>query len=448
MKKKVIIGTLVLVVIAALVYANMSLHRTPGVSVTVEKIEKRDLEAIVSVSGKIQPKKSVNVSAETSGKVVDLAVQEGDRVKKGQFLLQIDPRNLQSNFDNRQASLDAAQSQLEQTKQAVESAKLSVKLAEDTFKRQEAQMKAGLISRQDYDRAQNDLNQQKTALQQAQQSVLTQETRIKQERASLDSAHYDLTKVRLESPIDGLVTKRNIEAGETAMIGTMNNAGTVLLTIADMSVIQAEVDVDETDIPFVKTGQPAKVTIDALPGKTFTGKVTEVGNSPTQAAAGNTSQRATDFRVVVVIDGMVPDVRPGFTCTAVITTATRQKVVAVPIQATTVREMVIDEAGKIVRNEPPAGRSGAPRPTPDVLAQQQQLKPGQSRKELEGVFVVKDGRAIFTPTETGIAGEKYFEVLKGLNEGDQVITGPFASVRNIKDGDPVKPTTGLLVPAK
>ena len=448
MKKKVIIGSLVLIAIAALVYANMSLHRTPGVSVTVEKIEKRDLEAIVSVSGKIQPKKSVNVSAETSGKVVDLAVQEGDRVKKGQFLLQIDPRNLQSNFNNRQASLDAAQSQLEQTKQAVESAKLSVKQSEDTFKRMEVQMKAGLISRQDYERAQNDLSQQKTSLQQAQQSVLTQETRIKQERASLESAGYDLTKVRLESPIDGLVTRRNIEAGETAMIGTMNNAGTVLLTIADMSVIQAEVDVDETDIPFVKIDQPAKITIDALPGKTFTGKVTEVGNSPTQAASGSTTQRATDFRVVVTIDGSVPDVRPGFTCTAVITTATRQKAIAVPIQATTVREMVIDESGKIVRNEPPAGRAGAPRPTPEIAAQPQTLKPGQTRKELEGVFVVKDGRAIFTPTETGIAGEKFFEVLKGLNEGDEVITGPFASVRNIKDGDPVKPSAGLLVPAK
>ena len=446
MKKKVIIGSIIVVAIAALVFANLSMHRTPGVSVTVEKIEKRDLEAIVSVSGKIQPKKSVNVSAETSGKVVDLQVQEGDRVKKGQFLLQIDPRNLQSNFNNRQASLDAAESQLEQTKQQVESQKLAVKQSEDTFRRQEAQMKAGLISRQDYERAQNDLNMQKTALLQAQQSVVTQETRIKQEKASLESAGYDLTKVRIESPIDGLVTRRNIEAGETAMIGTMNNAGTVLLTIADMSVIQAEVDVDETDIPFVKIDQPAKVTIDALPGKTFTGKVTEVGNSPTQAATGSSTQRATDFRVVVTIDGTIPDVRPGFTCTAVITTATRQKAIAVPIQATTVREVVVDQSGTIVRNEAPAGRNGQPRPTPELTAQQP-LKPGQSRKELEGVFVVKNGRAIFTPTETGIAGEKFFEVLKGLNEGDEVITGPFASVRNIKDGDPVKPTAGLLTGA-
>src|SRR6476660_5896282 len=175
-----------------------------------------------------------------------------------------------------------------------------------------------------------------------------------QERAAVDSAKYDLSKVRIESPIDGIVTKRNIEEGETAMIGTMNNAGTVLLTIADLSIIQAEVEVDETDIPFITKGEKAKVTIDALPDKTFQGTVTEVGNSPI-ATTGTSATRATNFKVVVTIDGEVPDVRPGFTCTAVITTATRTKVVAVPIQATTVREMVVDESGKIVRNETPAG---------------------------------------------------------------------------------------------
>ncbi len=441
-RKKLLIGLGIVAVLAVIVYANIKYNRTPGIAVTAEKIQKRDLQAIVPVSGTIQPKRSVNVSAETSGKVVELAVDEGDRVAKGQFLLQIDPRNLQSTLDNRQASLDAAQSQLEQTKQQVENAKLALKLAQDTFTRQEQQYQANLISRDVYERAQNDVRVAETNLLQAQQSVRTQETRIKQENANLESARYDLNKVRIESPIDGIVTRRNIEAGETAMIGTMNNAGTVLLTIADMSVIEAQVDVDETDIPYVKIGQPASVTIDALPDQTFAGKVTEVGNSPIQAT-GSTTTRATNFRVVVTIDGEVPNVRPGFSCSATITTATRTQAVSVPIQATTVREMVVDPEGQLVRAEPPA--PGQPPRPPS--ASSAELKPGQSRKELEGVFLVKNGRAVFTPIKTGIAGEKYFEVLQGLKPGDEVITGPFASVRTLKDGDQVKVTEAGALPA-
>ncbi len=229
------------------------------------------------------------------------------------------------------------------------------------------------------------------------------------------------------------MTRRNIEVGETAVVGTMNNAGTVLLTIADLSVIETEIEVDETDIPFIQIGQPAKVTIDALPDQTFPGRVTEVGNSPIQVTAGQ--QRATNFKVVVTIDGEVPNVRPGFTCTAVITTATRQKVIGVPIQAMTVREVVVDAQGNVVPPEPPPPGATTPRPMGPV-----ELKPGQQRKEVEGVFLVKDGRAQFAAVKTGIAGEKYFEVLAGLKAGDEVITGPFASVRNLREGDEVRVT--------
>jgi HlyD family secretion protein len=230
------------------------------------------------------------------------------------------------------------------------------------------------------------------------------------------------------------VTRRNIEEGETAVTGTMNNPGTVLLTIADMSVIEAEVEVDETDIPTVVLGQRAKVTIDAMPGKTFTGKVTEIGNSPIQAAGQAASAQATNFKVVLTLDGEVPDVRPGFTCTAEITTATRQHALAVPIQATTVREVVVNEEGIIVRE--PATPNQGRRPVGPVG----ELKPGQERKELEGVFAVKDGKVQFEPVKTGIAGDKYFEVLSGLKEGDQVVVGPFSSVRELRDGVAVKVT--------
>jgi HlyD family secretion protein len=220
----------------------------------------------------------------------------------------------------------------------------------------------------------------------------------------------------------------------------MNNAGTVLLTIADMSNIEAQVEVDETDIPNVTLGQPAKITIDAMQGKSFTGKVVEIGNSPIAAAGTSATSQATNFLVKVKVTDAIPDVRPGFTCTAEITTATRKNALSVPIQAMTVREMVIDREGNIVRDEK-AGRGGR---GGVGAVQAAELPPGQERKELEGVFLVRDNQAQFVPVKTGIAGEKYFEVLSGLKAGEQVIVGPFSSVRELKDGGAVKieaPTT-------
>ena len=436
-KKKVIIGIIVVVVLAGLAYANFAFKRTVGVSVTVEKVERRDLESIVSASGKVQPQRSVDISAETMGKVVEVYVNEGDLVTRGQLLLQIDPRTLETQVQNREASLASARSQLEQTRAQIQNSKVALSEAEATLTRQEATWKAGLLSREQYERAQNDVERQRTNLNVTLQSIQTQEQVIKQQEANLESAKYDLNKVRMVSPIAGIVTRRNIDVGETAVVGTMNNAGTVLLTIADLSVIETEIEVDETDIPDIKIGQPAKVTIDAIPNQTFSGKVTEVGNSPIQTT-GATTGRATNFKVTVQIDGLVPNVRPGFTCTAVITTATRQKVVAVPIQALTVREKIVDASGEIVKAEVPAGRAGQPAVR---VPAQTELKPGQSRKEIEGVFIAKDGRAMFLPVKVGIAGEKFFEVLSGLSEGDEVITGPFTSVRGMREGDEVKVTS-------
>jgi HlyD family secretion protein len=375
----------------------------------------------------------VNISADQMGRVTGLAVNEGDRVKVGQFLLQIDPRNLRTNVEQRQASLEAAKSQAEQLSLALESARTALKQAEDDYTRQQQLWKGGLTTKEQLDRAANELKMRQSDLRSQEQQVQTQRLRMQQERATLESARYDLSKVRIESPINGIVSRRNIEEGEMVVVGTMNNAGTVLLTIADMSVIEAEVEVDETDIPSVSLGQTAKITIDAVPDKTFTGKVTEIGNSPIQAT-GQTARQATNFKVVVQLDTEIAEVRPGFTCTAEITTATRQNVVSVPIQATAVREMVVDDKGEIVRA--PATEPGR-RPRPGGV-QASELKPGQSRKELEGVFVVRDGKAVFTAVTTGIAGEKYFEVMSGLKEGDQVIVGPFSSVRELTDGALVK----------
>ena len=438
-KKKLFIALAIVVVLGAIAFANFRFKREDGIAVNFETIQRRDLESVVSASGKIQPKRSVNISADTMGRVTSLSVNEGDQVTKGQFLLEIDPRNLRTRVESGEASLQASASQLQQMRLSIEAAKVNIKAALDNHARQQELWKGGLTTRENLERTENELKSQQANLRAQEQNLKTQELRIAQERASLSSAQYDLSRVRLESPINGIVTRRNIEEGETAVTGTMNNPGTVLLTIADMSVLETEVEVDETDIPTVKIGQVAKVTIDAIPNQTFTAKVTEIGNSPIQAPGAAAAAQATNFKVVLTLDGEVPNVRPGFTCTAEITTATRKNVLAVPIQATTVREMVVDQEGNIVRDQAAAGQSAAAARRA-AAAGSAELKPGQQRKELEGVFIVAENKAQFAAVKTGIPGDKYFEVVSGLKEGDQVIVGPFSSVRELRDGAAVKAT--------
>jgi HlyD family secretion protein len=439
-RRNVLITAAIVLVAAAVVTANLYFKRNRGVAVTTEQIRERDLEAIVSASGKIQPKRSVNISADTVGRVVNLAVNEGDRVHVGQFLLQIDPKSLRTRVESGAASLKAAEVTLDQMRQAVETARAQLELARQNLKRQQELWGQQLTTRQDLDKATNDVKVAESALAERQKTANAQQSRVQQERAALESAQYDLSKVRIESPIDGIVTRRNIEEGEMVMIGTMNNAGTVLLTLADMSVIQAEVEVDETNIPSVEIGQKAKVSIDAIPDRTFRGHVSEIGNSPIQSSGttATATTQATNFKVDVIIDEPVPEVRPGFTCTADITTATRKKAVAVPIQAVAVRELVYDENGQVVKPVPTDRRR---RSSIEPTASAAELKPGQTRKETEGVFVIRDGRAVFVPIKVGVAGDKYFEVLAGLKPGERVITGPYNSVRGMADGDPVKTDT-------
>jgi HlyD family secretion protein len=236
-KKKLLIAGIGVVVLGALGYANLNITREPSLSVTTERLQKRDLESIVSARGKVQPMRSVNISAETMGKVVALGVAEGEQVRSGQMLLQIDSKNLETVVQNREASLASARLQLEQTRAQIENTKVALREAESTLARQEEMYKAGLLSKDMYERSLNDVERQKTNLLVSEQNISTQLQRIKQEEANLESARYDLSKLRVVSPISGIVTRRNIEVGETAVVGTMNNAGTVLLTIADLSVI-------------------------------------------------------------------------------------------------------------------------------------------------------------------------------------------------------------------
>jgi len=441
-RHKFLIGSLVLALAAALASASAWFRRDRDIEVTAEIIQRRDLEAIVSASGKIQPKRSVDISANTVGRVTRVAVNEGDKVTSGQFLLQLDARTLHTAVQRSEAAVLAARSGLESARVAVETAQANLDRAHRDLKRQQDLWKDQLATREALERAENDARVRETEVKARQQEVATREQQIRQETANLESNRYELTEVTLESPIDGIVTRRNIDEGETVVVGTMNNAGTVLMTIADMSVVQAEIEVDETDIPSVVIGQPAKVSIDAIPDRTFNGHVIEIGNSPiqptnTSGQNTNTTTQATNFKVSIMLDDAVPiGIRPGFTCAADITTAVRQRALAVPIQAVTVRELVYDAAGHIVRQplRPRARRSAPLEPT----ATAQALPPGHTRKETEGVFALRAGKAEFAPIRVGIAGERYFEVLSGLHEGDQIITGPYSSVRQIADGDPVK----------
>jgi HlyD family secretion protein len=436
----IIVGVLVVLIAAGVFGGRRYLNRQALPEVTTETIRTRGLEALVSASGKIQPQRQVNVSANTMGRVTRLAVQEGDRVKAGQFLLEIDPKSLSGQLERGEASVAAAQSALLQSRTAVEQARTSLELAQQNLRRQQQLAQDGLNTREALERAQNEVSLREADVKARQQEAQTREQQIRQEQAALSTTRYNLTQVIINSPMDGIITRRNIEEGENVIVGTMNNAGTVLLTVADMSVIQAEIEVDETDIPTVSLGQPAVITIDAVPNRTFKGRVTEIGNSPIQAtgATQTGSAQATNFKVIVTIDDQVPDVRPGFTCTAEITTATRDNVVAVPIQALTVREMLFDVSGTLIHEPPPVRqRTMFGTAAPAVVTAPPEPGPGQTRKESEGVFVMRDGRAVFTPITVGIAGERYFEVLSGLSVNDQVIVGPFATVRELADGESV-----------
>ncbi len=434
-----VVGLLVVAGVAAGAYARSKQEK--GTLVTAENVQRRDLEAIVSASGKIDPKRQVNISAQSIGRVTRIGVREGDRVTAGQFLLQIDPVAAESVVRRDEAAVAGARTGLEQSRVSVQSARASLDVARQSLKRQQELWQSGLTTKETLERAEADVEVRESELNARAQEIRTREEAVRQQEAGLVNSRYNLSQSRFVSPFDGIVTRRNVEEGENVVMGTMNNAGTVLLTVADMSVIEAEIEVDETDIPNVKIGQAATVTIDAIEARTFKGHVTEIGNSPIQVAGQTAGQRtATNFKVVVTLDEVSDEIRPGFTCTADISTDTRAKAVAVPIQALTVRELEYDQAGAVVpkpRPKPTSRFQFGPPPAP-VAPPVTELPVGHTRKEVEGVFAVRDGKALFVKVEVGIAGERYFEVLSGLKDGDRVITGPFDSVRNLYDGDEVR----------
>jgi HlyD family secretion protein len=386
------------VVVLAAVGAALARRGPKPTPVQSAPAEKADLQAKVTANGKVQAQRKVEISATVAGQITQLAVREGDPVKKGQFLLQIDPASSRAAARGNEASMQALLRELDSARANLVQARADEARAESNFQ-------ASISSTADRERA-------RTAVATAEGTFRAAEGRVEQARASLEGARDVLSKTVVRSPIDGIVTARRVEEGEVAVVGVLNQPGTVLLTISDMSLVEAEVEVDETSIPTVKLGQEAVVRIDAYPNRPFNGLVTEVGNSPIlRTGAAATGTEAIKFRVKVQLKDPPPDIKPGLSAQAEILTGFRGQAVVVPIQALVVRELP--------RKPGEAPRPGAPR-------------------DEEGVFLMENGKAQFRAIKTGLMGELSVEVTSGLAGGETIITGPFKALRELKDGDAVK----------
>ncbi|HET7891432.1 MAG TPA: efflux RND transporter periplasmic adaptor subunit [Candidatus Sulfotelmatobacter sp.] len=447
--KKIAIGTGIAVLLAIIV--GFTVHQSGKNVVTVQtgKVQRQDLATVVSASGEIKPKNYVNVGANAFGKITHLYVKEGDRVKKGQLLAQLE--NVQSSADvsANEASLQAAETDAVAADAALKTSQADLLRAQADYDRnkqdwERAQnlFKDGLIARSEFDSRRNawatadaGLVQAQARVDQAKAQKDSADRHITQGRANLTRVTDVLQKTSYNAPYDGVVTNLPVREGETVVMGIQNAPGSTLMTIADMSIITAEVMVDETDIVNVHLGQPAEVTIDAIPRKTFHGTVSEIGDNAIVRSSGvSTSQQATaseeakDFKVVVNVQDAPLDLRPGLSTTAKITTATRGGALSVPIQALTLRTKTQIEQQN---NAPGSVHAAAP------VAKEAASK-GKKEDDVQGVFVIRNKKAVFVPVATGITGTTDIEVLDGLKEGDEVITGSYKVLRTLRPGSSVK----------
>jgi len=400
-KKTKIIGGAVIGVIAVVGLTAAIRGRDKNVPrVTTAKVEKLDLVSKVTANGKIQAQRKVDMSALVMGQIVNLAVKEGDKVKKGQLLLQIDRAQLAAQAQGREASLAAMRHDLD-------AAKATAAQAEFDFERAKQNFEGHILAEADYQKA-------KSTRETARANLAATEERMNTSVADLAASRDSLSKTTVTAPIDGVVTTLPIKEGEVTVIGTMNNAGTQLLTISDMGSVEAVMMVDETSVPQVKVGQKATLTIDAYPNRKFEGTVTEVGSSPVpkndpDLLALVANSEAINFKVKIRIENPPDTIRPGFSVTADVITGHRDGATAIPIQALVVR---------------------------DVPKKDKAPSTGRSETE-EGVYTIKDGKLDFVKVKTGIAGELMIEALEGPKPGQEIVTGPFKVLRQVKEGDKV-----------
>jgi HlyD family secretion protein len=391
-RRRIVLGVFSLVVVAFVAVVVSQRGKDRSEEVRTELVERRELTSVITATGSVRPRRQVNISSDVMGRVVELTVEEGDEVEVGKVLLRIDPSALETQVARARAALAQTQSQASQARSNL----LQAERDRDRLEGLRA-TDPDLVSRQALEEVQTRVEVQRAALQSA-------EFGTAQARAQLAEAEEQMSRTTIRSPISGRVTRLNIETGETAVIGTMNNPGSLLLTVSDLSEIEAVLTVDETDLPRITLGDSATVELDAFPDQRLRGVVTRMGNSAIQGATP-ASRASVDFEVVLTLLDAPEALRPDLSASADIVVDRRSGVLAVPIISVTLRA------------EDPEN-------------------PTSPRRE--GVFVVRDGKAVWTPVEIGITGEAHFEVLSGLEAGDRVVSGPYQLIQSLKDGAAVR----------
>jgi HlyD family secretion protein len=451
--KKVALGVGILAVGGIVVQISLKQANKDVVTVQTGKVGKQDLVSQVTASGEIRPKTYTNVLAEGFGKITEIYVKEGDVVKRGDVLLQLE--NIQPTADveaqraslsSQEAGVKSAEANYRSAQAEVNRARAENERAKFDWERGQQLYEAELISKQEYDARKATYDASVAALDAANARLQVTRAELERSRSILEQTRAVLTRARdvlrkttITAPISGVVTYIAVRVGENVVMGIQNAPGSYLMTISDMSVVTAEVKVDETDIVNVRHGQEVNVTIDAVPGKTFQGRVTEVGTQAvlrtsglvtTQTTTG--SQEAKDFKVIITLNEPPETLRPGLSTTAKIKTASRDDVLAIPMQALAVRTRKdLEEAAE------QASKQGGPGVTLAAAKPDPAVK-DPKKEEIQGVFVVRNGKAEFVQVKTGITGITDIEVLDGLKEGDEIVTGSYRALRSLKHGARVK----------
>jgi len=411
-----IAGALVVLVAGVLVLAAAT-SGNKATDVREEKVQRRDLVASVTASGQVEPKTKVDISSDVSGRIVRLAVKEGDMVKKGQFLLQIDPATYEALVQQQAALVASSRADLMRAKANLEQSQSALRRSQEIRKTNPTFV------------SDDQMEQLSTTVDVNQALYNSAQHAVDQNQAGLKNAQSSLAKTTIVAPMAGQVTRLNVQQGETAIQGEFNKDAALLLTISDMKVLETKVKVDETDVARIQIGDSAQVEIDAFPDTTFVGKVVEIANSsltdPTATTANTTGDQAVDYYVKVQLLNPPPDTRPDFSATAKVITDTRKDVLSIPIIALTVRE----------HQATPLGGDSA-----QVAVGHQPVKQ-VGQQDVEGVFVIgKDNKVTFRPVKVGVAGEEYFEVLSGLTQGENIVAGSYQAIRDLKEGMLVRET--------
>jgi HlyD family secretion protein len=456
---KIVAGVVALAAVGGSIYASMKWNQKGIVTVQTGKTVRQDLTSVVTASGEIKPRNYINIGSNAQGaaRITEILVLEGARVKKGQLLAKLESvqpeaevaaqratvSSTEADSSAAEAALKASDSNIRTLQANLDRVKADLQRAKADYDRAKLLLDQGLISRQDYDNRRASYESFTAAIPEAEARIMqaraqreqvaaqmsAAQRRIVVSQANLRRAADSLQRTMSTSPIDGVVTNLPVRVGETVVPGIQNSAASLIMTIADMSLITAEVKVDETDIVNVKLDQTADITIDAIPGKTYKGKVIEIGNTAILRSTGLaasqsaiSSQEAKDFKVVIALENPPDEIRPGLSCTAKIVTATRPKSLSIPIQALTVRTK-----GDLEKKE---GQKEEPVTDPAALR--------AKKEEIQGVFVVRGEKAVFVKVDTGITGATDIEVLNGLNEGDEIITGSYKVIRTLRNEAKIK----------